>query len=267
MVIVAHVMDWASNGEKRKCSRRARKTTRHLRELSVKNNLLQHTYAFKGERRKRWVIHGFTASVPVWEILEDVRHTIPGAIQVIQISGAAGRPEESPPKVQKYTTKEAVTQCYRRQLFGHSSRYCNLQQNCVRCAGNHRASECDRGKFKPESLENDHGQNIRPSDCPPPPPPSQEDTFSTMDELQNLGKEVKSLNIGNLLKILRNLVRDLKNTESGRDRSLAQVRVLVRTLNMALKTMTYNARGMQRQRYSEIIDIIVDNRGDVVAAV
>ncbi|KAL1138509.1 hypothetical protein AAG570_008572 [Ranatra chinensis] len=147
-----------------------------LRELFVKNNLLYHTYAFKGERRKKWVIHGLTASAPVGEILEDVRQTIPGAVQVIQMTktDGDGRKRVLPTfilitnagvtqkefknlviyshyvQVQKYTTEEAVTQCYRCQLFGHSSRYCNLQQKCVRCAGNHRASECDREKIKPK---------------------------------------------------------------------------------------------------------------------
>ncbi|KAL1141024.1 hypothetical protein AAG570_000950 [Ranatra chinensis] len=190
-----------------------------LRELFVKNNLLYHTYAFKGERRKKWVIHGLTTSAPVGEILEDVRQTIPGAVQVIQMTktDGDGRKRVLPTfilitnagvtqkefknlviyshyvQVQKYTTEEAVTQCYRCQLFGHSSRYCNLQQKCVRCAGNHRASECDREKIKPKC-----------ANC----------------------NEAHSL-------------------------------------NMALKTMTYNARGLQRQ-LSEIIDIIVDNRVDVV---
>ncbi|KAL1138508.1 hypothetical protein AAG570_008571 [Ranatra chinensis] len=147
-----------------------------LRELFVKNNLLYHTYAFKGERRKKWVIHGLTASAPVGEILEDVRQTIPGAVQVIQMTktDGDGRKRVLPTfilitnagvtqkefknlviyshyvQVQKYTTEEAVTQCYRCQLFGHSSRNCNLQQKCVRCAGNHRASECDREKIKPK---------------------------------------------------------------------------------------------------------------------
>ncbi|KAL1130339.1 hypothetical protein AAG570_013277 [Ranatra chinensis] len=48
----------------------------------------------------------------------------------------------------------------------------------------------------------------------------------------------------------------------GQNRSSAQVRIHVRTLNMTLKTITYNARGLQRQ-LNEIIDIIVDNRVDV----
>ncbi|KAL1130316.1 hypothetical protein AAG570_013254 [Ranatra chinensis] len=113
---------------------------------------------------------GLTASAPVGEILEDVRQTIPGVVQVIKMTktDGNGRKRVLPTfilitnaevtqkdfknlviyshyvQVQKYTTEEAVTRCYRCQLFGHSSRYCNLQQTCVRCAGNHRASECDR---------------------------------------------------------------------------------------------------------------------------
>ncbi|KAL1122456.1 hypothetical protein AAG570_002787 [Ranatra chinensis] len=61
-----------------------------LRELFVRNNLLYHTYAFKGERRKKWVIHGLTASAPVGEILEDIRQTIPGAVRVIQMTKTDG---------------------------------------------------------------------------------------------------------------------------------------------------------------------------------
>ncbi|KAL1130009.1 hypothetical protein AAG570_012952 [Ranatra chinensis] len=159
-------------------------------------------------------IHGLTASAPAEEILENVRQTLPGAVLVIQMTKTDGDSRKRVlPKfilitnagvtqkefknlviyshyvqVQKYTTEEAVTQLYKCRLFGHSSRYCNLQQKCVRCAGNHRASECDREKVKPK--------------------------YANCNKAHNLGKEVKSLNIGNLLKILR----DLKNTDSGMGR-------------------------------------------------
>ncbi|KAL1132838.1 hypothetical protein AAG570_010790 [Ranatra chinensis] len=97
-----------------------------LRELFVKNNVLYQTYAFKG----------LTASKPLGEILEHIRQTIPGAVQVIQMTktDGDGRKRVLPRfiritnsegtqkyfenlvtyshyvQVQKYTADEAVTQ-------------------------------------------------------------------------------------------------------------------------------------------------------------
>ncbi|KAL1129485.1 hypothetical protein AAG570_012430 [Ranatra chinensis] len=113
-----------------------------LRALFVKNNLLYHTYAFKGERRKKWLIHGLTATAPVGEMLEDIQQTIPGAVQVIQLTKRDGDGRERVlPKfdlitsaevslkdfkniliyghyfqMQKYTIEEAATQCHMCQL-------------------------------------------------------------------------------------------------------------------------------------------------------
>ncbi|KAL1140027.1 hypothetical protein AAG570_007004 [Ranatra chinensis] len=84
-------------------------------------------------------------------------HTVPDAVQVIQMTktDGGGRKRVLPTfilitnaevtqkdfknlviysyyvQVQKYTTEEAVTQCYRCQLFGHSNRYYNLQLKCL----------------------------------------------------------------------------------------------------------------------------------------
>ncbi|KAL1129246.1 hypothetical protein AAG570_013775 [Ranatra chinensis] len=55
---------------------------RIVREKQPKKNI-PHSYVFIGEKRKKWLIHNLTASASAGEILEDIRQTIPGAIQVV----------------------------------------------------------------------------------------------------------------------------------------------------------------------------------------
>ncbi|KAL1130674.1 hypothetical protein AAG570_011916 [Ranatra chinensis] len=119
-------------------------------------------------------------------------------------------------KVKKYTTEEGVTQNYRCQLFGHGSRYYNLQQKFVRCA---RASRVIQVPEK---------QPQYAQVTAPPPPPRHEEHISIMGELQSLGQEMKSLNIEELIKILRDLLRDLKRTDSG----MGRIEVLVTYASM-----------------------------------
>ncbi|BFG03103.1 nucleic-acid-binding protein from mobile element jockey-like [Drosophila madeirensis] len=42
-----------------------------------------------------------------------------------------------------------VVQCYRCQRFGHTKRYCRLEERCVKCGGDHASNTCDKGKNDP----------------------------------------------------------------------------------------------------------------------
>ena len=50
--------------------------------------------------------------------------------------------------------KSNITQCYRCQRFGHSSTICNLDPNCVRCAGQHLTQDCTLTKINTTYIDN-----------------------------------------------------------------------------------------------------------------
>lgn len=45
--------------------------------------------------------------------------------------------------------KKQIPQCLRCQDYGHTRAYCNKPFNCVKCAGNHKTSECQKTKTTP----------------------------------------------------------------------------------------------------------------------
>ena len=70
-------------------------------------------------------------------------------------------------EVGPYTPRNAISQCYRCQRFGHSSVRCNQPTRCVKCAGQHAARECNKTKEEAPrccNCEGDHPANWR--GCP-----------------------------------------------------------------------------------------------------
>ena len=141
-----------------------------LRELFVKNNLLHHTFAFKEQRKRKWVIHGLPRTADIEDIMESAKEKLPGVETIIQMSRTDDKGLKTliptyimitgsevtaqmlsnlviyhhRVRVEKFISTQTVTQCFKCQMFGHSSKYCNLKARCVRCSGEHSAQQCDR---------------------------------------------------------------------------------------------------------------------------
>jgi hypothetical protein len=67
-------------------------------------------------------------------------------------------------EIQKFKPNRSVTQCYRCQGFGHSSRNCNMPPRCVKCPGPHASSDCTKHKDDPPTCCNcreEHPANYR----------------------------------------------------------------------------------------------------------
>lgn len=47
-------------------------------------------------------------------------------------------------EVEKLAPRRNIVQCYRCQLFGHTKNYCSRPYTCVKCAGNHKAGDCNK---------------------------------------------------------------------------------------------------------------------------
>lgn len=47
-------------------------------------------------------------------------------------------------EVEKLTPQHKIVQCYRCQLFGHTKNYCSRPYTCVKCAGSHKAGDCNK---------------------------------------------------------------------------------------------------------------------------
>jgi PAX-interacting protein 1 len=128
-----------------------------------------YTHPEERVKRRKWVVHGLPIDLDPLIILEDVRKhvQIEGVVQMTR-TGDKGEKEKLPifilitpaevsfrqlqginiyyhkVQIKKYVSKQAVTQCYRCQKFGHSSKYCHMPQKCVRCSGTHLSLECER---------------------------------------------------------------------------------------------------------------------------
>jgi hypothetical protein len=47
-------------------------------------------------------------------------------------------------KITNFTKSKSVLQCHKCQGFGHSKNYCNIRPRCVKCAGSHETTECQK---------------------------------------------------------------------------------------------------------------------------
>lgn len=73
-------------------------------------------------------------------------------------------------QVEKKKNSPDYRQCYRCQKWGHVSYRCNMAQKCVKCAGDHRSSECNRSEKDKLKCANCNGEHAASSsECPAHP--------------------------------------------------------------------------------------------------
>ncbi|KAL1115782.1 hypothetical protein AAG570_006072 [Ranatra chinensis] len=136
-----------------------------LRELEF------HTFALRSEHMKRFVIHGLAEGFSAEEVEEELKATLPAVVRVVQMEKREGGKKRKIPvfivttkqevtindlkgvgdislhtfRVEKYRSGDTPPQCFRCQRYGHTSRYCNLKEVCVKCSGNHHTKDCKEG--------------------------------------------------------------------------------------------------------------------------
>lgn len=60
--------------------------------------------------------------------------------------------------------RSKITQCYNCQMFGHGSSRCNVKTFCVKCAGNHKSTDCNATFEKCANCSGNH--KAMSPDCP-----------------------------------------------------------------------------------------------------
>ncbi|KAL1122407.1 hypothetical protein AAG570_003811 [Ranatra chinensis] len=133
-----------------------------LRELEF------HTFALQSEHRKRFFIHGLTEGFTAEEVEEELKAALPPVVRVVQMEKREGgkipvfivmnRQEVTINyikgvgdislhtfRVKIYKSGDTPPQCFRCQQYGHTSRYCNLKEVCVKCSNNHHTKDCKEG--------------------------------------------------------------------------------------------------------------------------
>ncbi|KAL1117261.1 hypothetical protein AAG570_004587 [Ranatra chinensis] len=136
-----------------------------LRELEF------HTFALRSEHMKRFVIHGLAEGFSAEEVEEELKAALPAVVRVVQMEKREGGKKRKIPvfivttkqevtindlkgvgdislhtfRVEKYRSGDTPPQCFRCQRYGHTSRYCNLKEVCVKCSGNHHTKDCKEG--------------------------------------------------------------------------------------------------------------------------
>lgn len=142
---------------------------RKVKEGLISLNLLFHTYSRRDEKTPKVVIRGLPANVEN-DLPKELESLGFDGVKVTRIKTSYTGSFACPPflvhlrqgadiakfrkikyicncvvEITKYKPKSAsITQCYRCQGFGHSSRNCNLPARCVKCTESHTTKECPK---------------------------------------------------------------------------------------------------------------------------
>lgn len=138
------------------------------------NEIDYHTYQLKSEKLFRFVARGLPPSTSCNEIKNDVEkhgHTVTSIMNVIKKTTKDGKtnhiryplfyidilPNENNKDVYKITgladfdvkieapkKTRSIPQCTNCQQLGHTKNYCNRKPKCVKCAGDHVSSSCEK---------------------------------------------------------------------------------------------------------------------------
>lgn len=153
---------------------RTPKDHKQMVSFLLNNGVPLHSWTLPEDRNARLVIRGLNVDTPLSHI-EDALHE--HDIQFSNISRMRSRgqdPVEWPlflvtlqgtsqlqtalkithlgrirVTVEIFRGNLSVTQCYRCQEFGHTSHNCHERAICVKCAGDHRSSECQKPESEP----------------------------------------------------------------------------------------------------------------------
>lgn len=167
----------------------------HKKALKIANdNMLQHyTFPMNDEKNLKLVAKNIPSSLSEDEIKDDLSDRGLDVMKVKQMEKSTdGMKHKMPifiihfsPKTTKksvfsvkaickcivkwetYKNKSNILQCYKCQSFGHGSLKCHKNPKCVKCAGDHFSSECNKSAvedYKCANCNNNH--SAKDKSCP-----------------------------------------------------------------------------------------------------
>lgn len=169
-------------------------THREIQSFVTKNNLGSHTYELPEDRELKVVIRGLSVEQSIPDILEDLKSKdLPVKFINVMQNRVTKKPMplflvtlEKNQKakdiynveyigylraiIQPLNRRNRAAQCYRCQLFHHSSRFCTRTPRCLKCAENHLTQTCIKPKTTPAKCCNCGGPHpANYSGCPKNP--------------------------------------------------------------------------------------------------
>lgn len=128
---------------------------------------------------RKWILRGLSADIDPNDIIDDIRDSHGLTVEVTAMTQRKknGEPSDREPSalftVVAATSDEArrmgdisivfhhrvtwevpekidITQCYRCQKWGHSSKYCNYERRCVKCSHSHERGQCTNNDAQSE---------------------------------------------------------------------------------------------------------------------
>lgn len=149
-------------------------------EMLLEHNIASHTYQPPGNKGFRVLIKRLPASTPSSQIraelanlgfstrfIEVLKHRItrvPFDLFEVELANCSGGDTErvlgltelcgQQISVERLVGRTDPVQCHRCQLFGHSKNYCRRPFKCLKCAGGHPTTECNKARNTPGKCAN-----------------------------------------------------------------------------------------------------------------
>ncbi|KAL1116422.1 hypothetical protein AAG570_004896 [Ranatra chinensis] len=182
--VTEHDIRVRSNGRNTKIIVASRKDYQKVYDLYKERNVQFFSFAFKDDHLKRFVLHDLPETFTPEVILAELKRAIPSINSVSQMTKKLenGSTRKLPLfivtakkdvtiqsfsqvraifyheyKVEKFRSGGTnVVQCYKCQNFGHTNRFCNMPERCVRCGQAHSAKECKETILKCPNCSENH---------------------------------------------------------------------------------------------------------------
>ncbi|KAL1122950.1 hypothetical protein AAG570_003275 [Ranatra chinensis] len=182
--VTEHDIRVRSNGRNTKIIVASRKDYQKVYDLYKERNVQFFSFAFKDDHLKRFVLHDLPETFTPEVILAELKRAIPSITSVSQMTKKLenGSTRKLPLfvvtakkdvtiqsfsqvraifyheyKVEKFRSGGSnVVQCYKCQNFGHTNRFCNMPERCVRCGQAHSAKECKETILKCPNCSENH---------------------------------------------------------------------------------------------------------------
>lgn len=156
-----------------------------LKELNAQS----HTYQLPSEKSLHVILRGVPEPVDVTDIRQELQDN---GFHPETVARLRRYKDKSPmplvlimvPKTEKYIfhlkqmasvvitvesqkSKTSISQCFRCLRFGHAQSRCTVKPRCVKCAGEHHRTECNKNKGTPPKCANCGGAALRPTEAAP----------------------------------------------------------------------------------------------------